>query len=81
MLIPQPFMGTIIGTGGSKIKDLREVSGGRDVHTLKSYLYNFKPSIAPGSEQAVPYTVSSEWTELVDQIFICQAGFNAGKLQ
>ena len=25
MLIPQPFMGTIIGSGGSKINDLREV--------------------------------------------------------
>ena len=26
ILIPQPFMGTIIGTGGAKIKDLRSVS-------------------------------------------------------
>lgn len=26
ILIPQPFMGTIIGTGGTKIKDLRLVS-------------------------------------------------------
>lgn len=26
ILIPQPFMGTIIGTGGTKIKDLRTVS-------------------------------------------------------
>ena len=25
ILIPQPFMGTIIGTGGTKIKDLRQV--------------------------------------------------------
>ena len=27
ILIPQPFMGTIIGTGGTKIKDLRMVGG------------------------------------------------------
>lgn len=27
VLIPQPFMGTIIGTGGTKIKDLRKRSG------------------------------------------------------
>ena len=27
VLIPQPFMGTIIGTGGTKIKELRSVSG------------------------------------------------------
>lgn len=26
VLIPQPFMGTIIGTGGTKIKELRSVS-------------------------------------------------------
>lgn len=26
VLIPQPFMGTIIGTGGMKIKDLRKVT-------------------------------------------------------
>ncbi len=25
ILIPQPFMGTIIGTGGTKIKELRSV--------------------------------------------------------
>jgi len=25
VLIPQPFMGTIIGTGGAKIKELRAV--------------------------------------------------------
>lgn len=25
VLIPQPFMGTIIGTGGMKIKELRKV--------------------------------------------------------
>lgn len=25
VLIPQPFMGTIIGTGGAKIKELRTV--------------------------------------------------------
>lgn len=26
VLIPQPFMGTLIGTGGSKINELRRVS-------------------------------------------------------
>ena len=30
VLIPQPFMGTIIGTGGAKIKELRSVSGERE---------------------------------------------------
>ena len=28
VLIPQPFMGTIIGTGGTKIKELRSVREG-----------------------------------------------------
>lgn len=33
VLIPQPFMGTIIGTGGTKIKELRSVSEGGVVDT------------------------------------------------
>lgn len=36
ILIPQPFMGTIIGTGGSKIKELRTVSGPL---TINKYFY------------------------------------------
>ena len=37
VLIPQPFMGTIIGTAGSKIKELRSVSHCVEVCTLLPY--------------------------------------------
>lgn len=35
ILIPQPFMGTIIGTGGMKIKDLRKVH----IHNMCMCMY------------------------------------------
>ncbi len=56
VLIPQPFMGTIIGTGGAKIKELRTVSlslascGGNFIVALPPSLQRTRTNIKIFSE-------------------------------